>query len=117
MMMDVLWPWWPESTYYADWNFGTSPTGIGGYGGFVGSVQAIGPDHRPNLDPEVQAAFRPGSVWTFWGSDRMGTPVRFTDLARNLLIRHDYRGDRAMRQAQPFLELSLPIRGRLGGGR
>jgi hypothetical protein len=76
MMMDVRWPWWPESTYFANWNFATSPTGIGGYGGFTGGVPSLGPDHRPNLDAEVQAAFRPGSVWSFWGSNKEGEPVR-----------------------------------------
>lgn len=76
MMMDVRWPWWPESTYFANWNFGTSPTGLGGYGGFAGSVRTLDPDHRPDLDPEVQAAFRPGSVWSFWGASREGEPVR-----------------------------------------
>ena len=55
MMMDVRWPWWPESTYFANWNFRHGPTGIGGYGGFTGGVQSLDPDHRPNLDPEVQA--------------------------------------------------------------
>ena len=35
MMMDVRWPWWPESTYFANWNFSTAPSGIGGYGGFA----------------------------------------------------------------------------------
>lgn len=76
MMMDVRWPWWPESTYFANWNFGTNPTGIGGYGGFTGGVKSLDPDHRPNLDPDVQAAFRPGSVWSFWGSNKDGEPVR-----------------------------------------
>jgi hypothetical protein len=76
MMMDVRWPWWPESTYYANWNFGTAPTGLGGYGGFAGSLESLEPDHRPNLDPQVQADFRPGSVWSFWGSNKEGEPVR-----------------------------------------
>ena len=76
MMMDVRWPWWPESTYFANWNFGTAPTGIGGYGGFAISAPSLEPDHRPNLDPELQAALRPGSVWSFWGANKEGEPVR-----------------------------------------
>ena len=60
MMMDVRWPWWPESTYFANWNFATNPTGIGGYGGFTGGVRSLDPDHRPDFDPEVQAAYRSG---------------------------------------------------------
>ena len=76
MMMEVRWPWWPESTYYANWNFATKPSGIGGYGGFTGGVGTLEPDHRPDFDPEVQAAFRAGSVWSFWGSNKEGEPVR-----------------------------------------
>jgi hypothetical protein len=79
MMMDVRWPWWPESTYFANWNFTTAPTGIGGYGGFAAGVETLGPDHRPNLDPDVQAAFRPHSVWSFWGASQDGEPVRVVD--------------------------------------
>ena len=76
MMMDVCWPFWPESTYSAIWNFGTNPTGIGGYGGFANGIPSLPPDHRPNLDPAVQAAFHPGSVWSFWGGSKDGEPVR-----------------------------------------
>jgi hypothetical protein len=76
MMMDVCWPFWPESTYSAIWNFGTNPTGIGGYGGFANGIPSVPPDHRPNLDPAVQAAFHPGSVWSFWGGNKDGEPVR-----------------------------------------
>ena len=76
MMMDVRWPWWAESTYSANWNFGTIPPGVSAYGGFAGSLPTLQPDHRPNMDPEVQAAFRPGSVWSFWGSNAEGEPVR-----------------------------------------
>ncbi|AQT69176.1 putative protein related to plant photosystem II stability/assembly factor [Anaerohalosphaera lusitana] len=76
MMMDVRWPWWPESTYYANWNFNTNPHGIGGYGGFTGGVPTVGPDHLPDFDPQVQSAFRPSSVWSFWGGNEKGEPVR-----------------------------------------
>ena len=77
MMMDVRWPWWPESTYFANWNFTTMPSGIGGYGGFaMGGVLTLEPDHRPNFDPEYQGALRPGSVWSFWGANQEGEPVR-----------------------------------------
>lgn len=76
MMMDVCWPFWPESTYSAIWNFGVNPAGIGGYGGFANGIPSVPPDHRPNLDPAVQAAFHPGSVWSFWGGSKDGEPVR-----------------------------------------
>lgn len=76
MMMDVSWPFWAESTYSAIWNFGTNPSGLGGYGGFAKGIPSIDPNHLPNYDPVVQAAFRPGSVWSFWGSNKDGEPVR-----------------------------------------
>ena len=76
MMMDVCWPFWAESTYSAIWNFGINPTGIGGYGGFANGIPSLDPDHRPNLDAGVQAAFHPGSVWSFWGGSKDGEPVR-----------------------------------------
>ena len=82
MMMDVRWPWWAETTYSANWNFGTLPGGISAYGGFAGSLPTLEPDHRPNLDPEVQAAFRPGSIWSFWGSNAEGEPVRMVASSR-----------------------------------
>ena len=76
MMMDVRWPWWAESTYYANFNFGFTGTGITGYGGFAGSVTTLEPEHRPDFDAEMQAAARPGSVWSFWGASPSGEPVR-----------------------------------------
>ena len=76
IMMDIRWPWWAESTYSANFNIATIPAGVSAYGGFAGSVATVGPNHRPNLDPEVQSAFRPGSVWSFWGSNAAGEPVR-----------------------------------------
>ena len=68
IMMDIRWPWWSESTYSANFNVATIPAGVSAYGGFAGSVETVGAEHRPNLDPEVQSAFRPGSVWSFWGA-------------------------------------------------
>jgi|TARA_B100000959_G_C14983587_1_gene624567 hypothetical protein len=76
MMMDLRWPWWAESTYSANWNFASVPPGVSAYGGFAGSVATIGTDHRPNLAPDVQESFRPGSIWSFWGSNADGEPVR-----------------------------------------
>lgn len=45
-MMDVCSPWWPESTYLANWNFATIPTGLGGYRGVTGGVRSLDPDSR-----------------------------------------------------------------------
>lgn len=94
VMMDLRWPWWPSGTYYANWNsgFNPKPNNISFYAGFV-SYAPDGPGHTPNPDEQVQNTFRPGSVWTFWGSDREGTPVRFTDVAPNLFIKNDYGGE------------------------
>jgi len=94
IMMDLRWPWWPSGTYYANWNtgFNPKPNNISFYAGFLGTVPD-GPGFLPNPDEKIQASFRPGSVWSFWGSDKDGTPVRFTDVAPNLFIKNDYGGE------------------------
>jgi hypothetical protein len=94
IMMDLRWPWWPSGTYYANWNsgFNPKPNNISFYAGFVATVPD-GPGFLPNADDRIQGAFRPGSVWSFWGSDRDGTPVRFLDVAPNLFIRNEYGGE------------------------
>jgi hypothetical protein len=92
--MDLRWPWWPSGTYFANWNssFNPKPNNLSFYAGFVSYVPD-GPGETPNPDPVIQASFRPGSVWTFWGSGPDGTPVRFTDVAPNLYIKNDYGGE------------------------
>lgn len=94
VLMDLRWPWWPSGTYYANWNsgFNPKPNNLSFYGGFVASAPD-GPGYAPNLDASVQSSFRPGNVWTFWGADSNGTPVRFTDVAPNLFIKNDYGGE------------------------
>ena len=94
IMMDLRWPWWPSGTYYANWNtsFNPKPNNITFYAGFVATVPD-GAGFLPNPDEKLQDAFRPGSVWTFWGGDKSGTPVRFTDVAPNLFIKNDYGGE------------------------
>ena len=94
IMMDLRWPWWPSGTYFANWNvgFNPKPNNITFYAGFVSTVPD-GEGFLPNPDMKLQEAFRPGSVWTFWGSDAAGTPVRFTDVAPNLFIKNDYGGE------------------------
>lgn len=94
IMMDLRWPWWASGTYYANWNssFNPKPNNITFYAGFTSTVPD-GPDARPNPDPRWLEAFRPGSVWSFWGSSADGTPVRFLDCAPNLFIRNMYGGE------------------------
>ena len=94
IQMDLRWPWWPSGSYFANWNssFNPKPNNLSFYAGFLGTVPD-GPDQTPNPDEAVQAAFRPGSVWTFWGADAAGTPVRFVDVAPNLFIKNDYGGE------------------------
>ena len=71
VMMDLRWPWWPSGTYYANWNTGINPQGgISFYAGFLGGVPD-GPGCTPNPDEKLQDAYRPGSVWSFWGGDRL----------------------------------------------
>lgn len=94
IMMDLRWPWWPSGTYFANWNssFNPKPNNLSFYAGFTSYVPD-GPGQTPNPDTARQGSFRPGSVWTFWGSDAAGTPVRFTDVAPNLFIKNDYGGE------------------------
>jgi len=93
MMMDLRWPWWPSGTYYANWNSGIKPQGgISFYAGFT-SFLADGPGCTPNPDARLQDAFRPGSVWSFWGGDKEGNPVRFVDVAPNLCFKNAYGGE------------------------
>jgi len=94
IMMDLRWPWCPSGTYYANWNssFNPKPNNLSFYAGFVAYVPD-GPGFIPNPDERIQESFRPGSVWTFWGADKEGTPVRFTDVASNLFIKNDYGGE------------------------
>ena len=94
MMMDLRWPWWAESTYSANWNIGSLPPGVSAYGGFAGSVATIGTDHRPNLAADVQDSFRPGSVWSFWGSNAGGEPVR-VEAASQHTYAYQYIGEGA----------------------
>jgi hypothetical protein len=93
MMMDLRWPWWPSGTYYANWNSGIKPQGgISFYAGFLGTLPD-GPGGTPNPDEKLQQAFRPGSVWSFWGGDKDGNPVRFVDVAPNLCFKNAYGGE------------------------
>lgn len=94
VMMDLRWPWWPSGTYFANWNsaFNPKPNNISFYAGFT-SYLPDGPGQTPNPDEARQSQCRPGSVWTFWGGDAAGTPVRFTDVAPNLFIKNDYGGE------------------------
>lgn len=94
IMMDLRWPWWPSGTYYANWNssFNPKPNNLSFYAGFTSTVPE-GPDSRPNPDAAIMDAFRPGTVWSFWGSNVEGTPVRFFDCAPNLYIKNVYGGE------------------------
>jgi len=94
IMMDLRWPWWPSGTYYANWNtsFNPKPNNVTFYAGFTSTVPEVA-GSLPNLDPKVQDSFRPGSVWSFWGANKEGVPVRFTDVAPNLFIKNVYGGE------------------------
>ncbi len=94
IMMDLRWPWWPSGSYFANWNtgFNPKPNQLSFYAGFTSYVPD-GPDQTPHPDEELQNSFRPGSVWSFWGSNDSGTPVRFIDVAPNLYIKNQYGGE------------------------
>lgn len=94
IMMDLRWPWWPSGTYYANWNsgFNPKPNNLSFYAGFTSTVPD-GPGSMPNPDEKLQSAFQPGSVWSFWGGNKAGTPVRFIDAAPNLFLKNIYGGE------------------------
>ena len=95
IMMDLRWPWWASGTYYANWNTGVVPNaGISFYAGFLDGVPD-GPGATPNPDQKLHDAFRPGSVWSFWGGDKGGHPVRFINCAPNLGFKNNYGGEGA----------------------
>jgi len=104
VMMDLRWPWWPSGTYYANWNIGINPQGsLSFYAGFLGGPPD-GPGGTPNPDENIQNAYRPGSVWSFWGGDKEGNPVRFVDVAPNLCFKNAYGGEgcNASLHSQPW---------------
>ena len=93
-MMDIAWPWQPSATYYASWNSGfyPKPNGLSFYAGFVTLVRE-GENYKPNDNPEIQQNYRLNSVWSFWGENEQGEPVRFIDVADNLYIRNEFGGE------------------------
>ena len=56
IMVDLLYPYWPESTYFSCWNLDMFPKG--GY--FYAGVAANANDNT-NLE-----TYRPSTVWSFW---------------------------------------------------
>ena len=56
IMVDLLYPYWPESTYFSCWNLDMFPKG--GY--FYAGVAANANDNT-NLE-----TYRPSTVWAFW---------------------------------------------------
>ncbi len=56
IMVDLLYPYWPESTYFACWNLNMYPNGGYFYAGVAANV-------GDNTD---LATYRPSTVWSFW---------------------------------------------------
>lgn len=55
IMIDLCYPYWPESTYFACWNLNMYPKG--GY--FYAGVAANAGEKTPDT-------YRPSTVWSFW---------------------------------------------------
>lgn len=69
VMIDILYPYWAESTYFACWNMNMYPKGGYFYAGVAGTI--------PN-DNEKET-YRPSTVWSFWPADAYeGRQVRNT---------------------------------------
>lgn len=59
VMIDLLYPYWAESTYFACWNMNMYPQGGYFYGGVAGTTPPEGQEET----------YRPGTVWSFWPAD------------------------------------------------
>ena len=95
IMMDLRWPYWTETTYYAYWN----GVIVGGkdqfsfYGGHLSNIAAVGPNFLPDLDPEKQDKHTLGSNWAFWGTNKKtGEPPRIVATSR-FNYPHQYIGE------------------------
>ncbi|MCX6929207.1 MAG: PA14 domain-containing protein, partial [Verrucomicrobia bacterium] len=95
IMMDLRWPWWPSATYFANWNsgFNPKPNNLSFYAGFQSADMPDGPGFRPHPDDKLQEAFRPANTWSFWGTDKDGSPIRVIDAAPNLFLVNNYGGE------------------------
>lgn len=72
VMIDLLYPYWAESTYFACWNMNMYPQGGYFYAGVAGTTPPEGEEER----------YRPSTVWSFWPADSYeGRQVRnvYTD--------------------------------------
>ena len=88
IMVDLLYPYWPESTYFSCWNLDMFPKG--GY--FYAGVAANANDNT-NLE-----TYRPSTVWSFWPA-----PVYEGRQVRNVYVNpHVY--------AQQYVVKELPER-------
>lgn len=56
IMVDLLYPYWPESTYFSCWNLDMFPKGGYFYAGVAANV-----NDNTNLE-----TYRPSTVWSFW---------------------------------------------------
>ena len=94
ILMDLSWPWQPSATYFANWNSGfyPKPNNLSFYAGFTLQVRGT-QDSLPNWDETLQNHTLPGHVWSFWGSNEKGDPVRFRDVADNLYIINESGGE------------------------
>lgn len=94
IMMDLRWPWWPNATYYANWNtgFGTDDGSLSFYGGYVTTLKS-GPDGIPNPDESKQAAYHPGNVWSWWGTNNAGEAPVYVDCAPTLAFKNQPAGE------------------------
>jgi len=95
IMMDMRWPYWTESTYYAYWNssVGGGQDSFSFYGGHLSNIPPVGPNFRPDLDPEKQDKHTLGSNWAFWGTNKKtGEPPRVVATSR-FNYPHQYIGE------------------------
>ena len=95
IMMDIRWPYWTESTYYAHWNSAVvgDEDSFSFYGGYLSSIAAVPPKFLPDMDPEKQDKHTLGSNWAFWGTNKKtGEPPRVIATSR-FNYPHQYIGE------------------------
>ncbi|MGC6465530.1 MAG: VPS10 domain-containing protein [Akkermansiaceae bacterium] len=94
IMMDLRWPWWPNATYYANWNTGfeTGEGSLSFYAGFVTTLKG-GPDGIPNPDESAQSGYYPGNVWSWWGTNKAGVAPIYVDCAPSLAFKNQSAGE------------------------
>lgn len=96
VMADLRWPYWPNNTYFANWNAHILPEGkvsfYAGYATYCGGGES---KELPNLNSDAQQAYHPEWVWSFWGGNTAGLPPTFVDTCEAMHASNSAAGEGA----------------------